>query len=62
MVKRENRCVDCDLPCQGDACPYRNVEVFYCDDCDEELPHNGIYDVDGEELCEDCLKKKFLRR
>ena len=59
MVKYENECVNCGLPCLGDACPYRNVPHWYCDKCHEEI---GIerYDVDGEELCESCLKERFL--
>ena len=63
MVKIENHCVDCGLPCLGDSCRNRNVEVHYCDKCDEELPHDGIYETDdGEELCESCLKERFLKR
>ena len=63
MVKIENQCVDCGLPCLGDSCPNRNVEVCYCDKCHEELPYDGIYETDdGDELCEDCLKERFLKR
>jgi hypothetical protein len=60
MVRKENHCVDCGMHCRGSACPKRNVEVYYCDDCGDELPYNEIYDVDGEHFCLDCLKKKFL--
>lgn len=62
MVKYENQCCDCatgNYPCLGSLCSRRNVEVHYCDNCGEEL--NEIYDVDGEELCEECLKEKFRR-
>lgn len=62
VVVKENHCVDCGLPCLGSSCPNRNVEVCYCDKCKCELPYDGIYEVDGEELCEECLKEKFLRR
>jgi formylmethanofuran dehydrogenase subunit E len=62
MVIKENHCVNCGLPCLGPSCPNRNVEVYYCDKCNEELPHDKIYDVDDEELCEECLKEKFIRR
>ena len=64
MVKIENHCCDCaapGYPCLGSACPNRNVEVYYCDECGEELD-DDIYDVDGEELCEECLKERFIRR
>lgn len=64
MVKYENHCCGCAVPaypCEGASCSLRSVPVHYCDKCGEELT-DDIYDVDGEELCEDCLKEKFLRR
>lgn len=65
MVKRENHCCQCaspGYPCRGSACPLIDVPVRYCDKCGEELPPDGIYEVDGEELCEECLKDRFRRR
>ena len=62
MIRTENHCCDCAVPgypCRGSACPLTGVEVHYCDHCDEEL--DEIYDVDGEELCEECLKDMFRR-
>ena len=62
MIKYENHCCGCaapGYPCIGRSCPNRHVEVHYCDHCDEEL--GEIYDVDGEELCEECLKEAFRR-
>lgn len=59
MVKYENYCCSCD-PCWGSICPNRKVPVHYCDKCGEEL--DKIYDVDGEELCESCLKEMFLKK
>lgn len=59
----ENHCCDCAVPgypCRGDLCPLTRVEVYYCDVCKCELDE-AIYDVDGEELCEDCLKDLFRR-
>lgn len=57
MKRIENECVDCWLPCLGDACPYRNVRRLYCDRCggEEEM----LYKVEGEELCEVCLLENF---
>lgn len=52
MVKTENECVDCGLPCMGDSCPNRKVTRYYCDKCKEEAT---IYHYDGEELCIDCI-------
>ena len=54
MYKIENRCVDCGLPCLGNACSYRNVRVFYCDQCGEE---GADYRIEEEDYCEDCAKK-----
>ena len=62
MIVKENHCVHCGLPCRGSDCPNRNVEVCYCDKCKGEIPYDQIYEVDDEELCEDCLKEKFLKR
>ena len=61
MVEYENECVGCppEIGCLGDACPNRNVPHYYCDECNSEM--GEVYDVDGEELCEDCLKKRFLK-
>lgn len=62
MQKTVNECVGCrDLGkhCLGSVCPNRNVTKFFCDRCGIEM--TDIYDVDGEELCEDCLKEMFKR-
>ena len=62
MVRYENQCCDCateGYPCLGSACSRRNTAVHYCDRCSEEL--NEIYDVESEELCEECLKEMFRR-
>ena len=62
MVKIINECCNCatpGYPCRGDACPLTRVEVHYCDKCGDEL--DEIYDVDGEEFCEYCLKDMFRR-
>lgn len=60
MVKIEDHCVDCTssgLPCLGIACPNRRVKVHYCDQCGDEAD----YWAEGEDLCEYCLKSKFIR-
>lgn len=62
MLKIENHCCDCaapGYPCLGSICPNRNVEVHYCDKCECELEE--IYEVEGEELCEECLKERFRK-
>ena len=63
MVKRENHCCGCatsGYPCIGSSCYLTNVLVTYCDECGEEI-EGDIYDAEGEELCEDCLKEMFRR-
>lgn len=67
MVKYENHCCDCaapGYPCRGSSCPNRRVPVHYCDNhkCGAELPDDEIYEVDGKEYCEECLKEMFLKK
>ena len=52
MIKVENECVDCGLPCLGSACRYSRVTRYYCDECGEETE---LYHFEGEELCIDCI-------
>lgn len=53
MIVFENQCVDCGLPCIGDRCIYRNVEMHYCDHCNKE----AAYLIDKEELCSNCANQ-----
>jgi hypothetical protein len=62
MLRVENHCCNCAVPgypCRGNLCPLTHVEVHYCDKCGDEL--DDIYDVEGEEFCEYCLKEMFRR-
>jgi hypothetical protein len=62
VVRIENHCCSCAVPgypCLGSACPRTHVEVHYCDKCESEL--DEIYEIDGEELCEECLKEMFRK-
>lgn len=52
MMKIENECVNCGLPCLGSSCPNRQVKHFYCDKCGEE---ETLYCLDGQELCATCV-------
>lgn len=64
MTRYKDRCCGCatdTYPCMGSSCPNRNVKVTYCDKCGAELPDDEIYEVDGDDLCEDCLKERFLK-
>lgn len=55
MIKYENDCVDCGLPC-FDTCKYKNVPHYYCDCCGEEVK---LYEFDGEQLCIDCIIERL---
>jgi hypothetical protein len=64
VVRIENHCVGCTdlgMHCLGSTCKNRNVPVYYCDKCGDELPYDEIYEADGEEICEECLKEKFRK-
>lgn len=53
MIKHENGCVSCGLPCIGKACQYLDEIVFVCDDCGCEV--EDLWEYDGKQLCLDCL-------
>lgn len=59
----EDECVGCppERGCLGNACPNKNVAHYYCDKCDAEVSAGELYEVDDEDLCEDCLKTKFRK-
>lgn len=64
MIKYENECCDCAVPsypCIGELCPNRNVPHIYCDKCGQEI-YEDYYDIDDEDVCEDCLNEHYLRR
>jgi hypothetical protein len=64
MKKIENHCCGCATeayPCSGSLCPNRRVAVYYCDNCKSQLEDDEIYEVDGEDLCETCLKDLFRK-
>ena len=54
MKKVFNECVECGLPCLGNACPNRRVTRFFCDNCGEEA---DLYYFDGQELCISCIEE-----
>ncbi len=64
MLRIEDHCVGCSdsgMHCMGSHCPNRNVRVFYCDNCEEEIIDGDVYEVDGVDLCEECLKEMFIK-
>ena len=53
MLRIEDQCVDCGLPCLGNSCAYQNIKIFCCDQCGRE---DASYRIDGEDYCEKCAK------
>lgn len=45
------------LVCDRDG--VRLVKEFRCDCCGEVIDPEKLYDVDGEMLCEDCIKENL---
>ena len=56
MLKYVDDCVSCppELGCLGNGCPKKNIPVYYCDICEEEI---ADYHADGQDICEYCLKE-----
>jgi hypothetical protein len=58
MIRTENECVECNLPCIYESCPFWAVKRFYCDECEEE---NQLYWWDGQQLCLGCVEARLER-
>lgn len=63
MIRFENDCVGCppELGCLGEACPNQHVPILVCDKCGYEPDELYLYEVDDEQLCEECLKEHFKK-
>ena len=61
MKRIENDCVDCGVVGYCWVCPKSQVTYFCCDRCGCELDPSEVYDEDGQDLCEDCLKELHLK-
>lgn len=59
MKQIENDCVSCDIPCID--CGRKRTPHYYCDDCEDEFEPEALffYEDTDEELCVECLMKKF---
>lgn len=57
----EDECVGCPkgMGCLGSSCPYKNVPHWTCDECDAEVDEGELWDVNGKQICEECLKEMF---
>lgn len=50
MIKYENHCIGCQLPCIYTSCPHYSVEVHYCDKCKKK---EAICIIDGDDYCDE---------
>lgn len=57
MVKYENRCVDCGLPCIEEACQYMKMPVYYCNHCGREVELYELISFADADLCKECILK-----
>ena len=57
MIRYENDCVGCDIPCID--CGRKRTPHYYCDKCGWE--YDTLYQYDDEQLCIDCLTSKFKK-
>jgi hypothetical protein len=57
MQRITNECCDCASGSYScGACSLREVKRFYCDKCGSETE---LFDLDGDELCQDCLLERI---
>ena len=62
MQRMQDDCVDCGRPEYCGSCELNKyAQHFYCDRCGCELDPSEVYDEDGQDLCEDCLKELHLK-
>lgn len=55
MIKYENDCVGCDLPCVN--CGLKTNPHIYCDVCGEEIRSEVYTDEYGNDVCVYCHVK-----
>ena len=59
MIKYENECVGCPEEMGCIHCGRDKTQHLYCDKCGADCEE--LYVLDGQELCEDCLKNSLER-
>lgn len=62
-IRYEDQCDGCEAPgypCLGKRCPKRSVKIWVCDRCKNDID-GDVYEVDGMDLCEECLKERFFK-
>jgi hypothetical protein len=63
MKEIVNECCGCSVPpypCDV-TCPLRSVTHYYCDCCGDDIDLEAVFEVDGEDLCLECLKRRFKK-
>lgn len=60
MIKYEDSCVDCGLPCLGESCSHKHVPLMFCDKCKQEVDRlfYSPISIDAQ-LCEDCVLEEL---
>lgn len=59
MREWRNDCVGCDV-CYN--CGRKNdYEAIMCDECGADIEEEEVREWEGQELCEDCYKAKFIQ-
>lgn len=62
MIYYEDNCFCCEssgYPCIGRYCPNRNVKMYECDKCNEEVDYGNLFHWNGQEFCIDCIKEEL---
>jgi len=59
MLRYENECVSCGFPCMGNACPYRRVPYYYCDNCGKEIYEDKVKEIYERHYCIQCWDKLY---
>ena len=55
MIRYQNDCCDCLLPCVD--CGRRKVPHLFCDDCGYEC--KLAYQIGDEHICESCFSDRY---
>ena len=62
MIRYEDDCVGCGLPCIGSSCPHSSkTPHYFCDDCGSEVSGDELYihPTSDEQLCSTCMLAKL---
>lgn len=60
MIVYENDCCSCAVPGYPCTGKHKHVPHLHCDRCDADVEE--VYDVDGEDICEECLLEMYEKK